>query len=115
MTSQPQQSAATSSHATSNILVIGGTGAQGIPIVSALVADKKYAVRVLSRDSTSPRAKALFELGNVSLLIRRRSHPAGRIPRLRRSVHQHRRVQRRRENRNLLGDAQLRDSHRRRN
>ena len=68
MTSQPQQSAATSSHATSNIFVIGGTGAQGIPIVSALVADKKYAVRVLSRDSTSPRAKALFELDNVSFL-----------------------------------------------
>ena len=68
MTSQPQQSAAASSHATSNIFVIGGTGAQGIPIVSALVADKKYAVRVLSRDSTSPRAKALFELGNVSFL-----------------------------------------------
>jgi len=68
MTSQPQQSAATSSHATSNIFVIGGTGAQGIPIVSALVADKKYSVRVLSRDSTSPRAKALLELGNVSIL-----------------------------------------------
>src|SRR5260370_41332962 len=68
MTSQPQQSAAASSHATSNIFVIGGTGAQGIPIVSALVADKKYAVRVRSRDSTSPRAKALFELGNDSFL-----------------------------------------------
>ena len=68
MTSQPQHSAATSSHATANIFVIGGTGAQGIPIVSALVADKKYAVRVLSRDSTSPRAKALLELGNVSFL-----------------------------------------------
>ena len=68
MTSQPQHSAATSSHPTSNVFVIGGTGAQGIPAVSALVADKKYAVRVLSRDSTSPRAKALFELGNVSFL-----------------------------------------------
>ena len=68
MTSQPQHSAGTSSHATSNIFVVGGTGAQGIPIVSALVADKKYAVRVLSRDSTSPRAKALLELGNVSFL-----------------------------------------------
>ena len=68
MTSQPQHSAATSSHATANIFVIGGTGAQGIPIVSALVADKKYAVRVLSRDSTSPRARALLELGNVSFL-----------------------------------------------
>ena len=68
MTSQPQHSPATSSHATSNIFVIGGTGAQGIPIVSALVADKKYAVRVLSRDSTSPRAKALLELDKVSFL-----------------------------------------------
>src|SRR5258705_11295087 len=68
MTSQPQQPAATSPHAPSNTFVIGGTGAQGIPIVSALVADKKYTVRVLSRDSTSPRAKALFELGNVSFL-----------------------------------------------
>ena len=68
MTSQPQHSPATSSHATSNIFVIGGTGAQGIPIVSALVADKKYAVRVLSRDSTSPRARALLELDNVSFL-----------------------------------------------
>ena len=57
-----------SSHATSNIFVIGGTGAQGIPIVKALVADKRYSVRVLSRDSTSPRAKALLELGNVSFL-----------------------------------------------
>ena len=57
-----------SSHATSNIFVIGGTGAQGIPIVRALVADKRYFARVLSRDSTSPRAKALLELGNVSFL-----------------------------------------------
>jgi len=68
ITSQPQHSPATSPHATSNIFVIGGTGAQGIPIVSALVADKKYAVRVLSRDSTSPRANALLELDNVSFL-----------------------------------------------
>ena len=33
-----------------------------------LVADGKYSVRVLSRDSTSPRAKALLALGNVSIL-----------------------------------------------
>jgi hypothetical protein len=57
-----------SSHATSTIFVIGGTGAQGMPIVRALVADKKYAVRVLTRDSTSPRAQDLLALGNVSLL-----------------------------------------------
>jgi hypothetical protein len=57
-----------SSHATSTIFVIGGTGAQGMPIVRALVADKKYSVRVLTRDTTSPRAQALLALGNVSLV-----------------------------------------------
>jgi hypothetical protein len=54
--------------ATSTIFVIGGTGAQGMPIVRALVADNKYAVRVLTRDTTSPRAQALLALGNVSLV-----------------------------------------------
>jgi NmrA-like family len=64
----PSQESATASHSTSRIFVIGGTGAQGMPVVRALVADKKYSVLVLTRDSTSPRAKALLELGNVSLL-----------------------------------------------
>ena len=53
-----------SSHIISTIFVIGGTGAQGMPVVRALVADKKYSVRVLTRDSTSPRAQALLALGN---------------------------------------------------
>jgi hypothetical protein len=57
-----------SSHKTSKIFVIGGTGAQGIPVIQALVADKKYSVRVLSRDPASPRAKELLALGNVSIL-----------------------------------------------
>ena len=57
-----------SSRTTPTIFVIGGTGAQGMPVVRALVADKKYSVRVLSRDSTSPRARALLALGNVSIL-----------------------------------------------
>src|SRR3984893_15009172 len=56
------------SHTTSKIFVIGGTGAQGIPVIRALVADKKYSVRFLSRDSASRRAKALLELDNVSIL-----------------------------------------------
>jgi hypothetical protein len=56
------------SHETSNIFIIGGTGAQGIPVTRALVADKKYSVRVLSRDASSRRAKELLELGNVSIL-----------------------------------------------
>ena len=56
------------SHATSTIFVVGGTGAQGMPVIRALVADKKYSVRVLTRDPTSPRAQALLALGNVSIL-----------------------------------------------
>ena len=57
-----------SSHTTSKIFVIGGTGAQGIPIIRALVADKKYSVRFLSRDSASRRARDLLALDNVSTL-----------------------------------------------
>jgi NmrA-like family len=57
-----------SSHNTSKIFVIGATGAQGMPIVRALVADKKYSVRFLSRDATSRRAKELLALENVEVL-----------------------------------------------
>jgi uncharacterized protein YbjT (DUF2867 family) len=57
-----------SSHTTSKIFVVGGTGAQGIPIIRALVADKKYSVRFLSRDSSSRRANDLLALDNVSVL-----------------------------------------------
>ena len=57
-----------SAQTTSTIFVIGGTGAQGMPIVRDLVADGKYSVRVLTRDATSPRAKALLALGNVSIV-----------------------------------------------
>jgi hypothetical protein len=53
---------------TTKIFIIGGTGAQGIPVVQALVKDKKYTCRVLSRDSTSPRAKLLLSLGNVEMV-----------------------------------------------
>ncbi|KAA8564214.1 hypothetical protein MFRU_077g00170 [Monilinia fructicola] len=56
-----------SSHKTSKIFIIGGTGAQGIPIIKALVADRKYQVRVLTRDTTSTRAQKLLALGNVEL------------------------------------------------
>jgi uncharacterized protein YbjT (DUF2867 family) len=87
-----------SSHTTSTIFVIGGTGAQGMPIVAALVADKKYSVRVLTRDASSPRAQALLALGNVSILEGSFADEAvlrERIPRLRRGLRQHRRVQHR--------------------
>ncbi|MGA8545951.1 MAG: NmrA family NAD(P)-binding protein [Mycobacterium sp.] len=57
-----------SSHLTSKIFVVGGTGAQGIPIIRALVADKKYSVRFLTRDSASRRAEDLLALNNVSVV-----------------------------------------------
>ena len=57
-----------SDQTTSKIFVIGATGAQGIPVVRALVADKKYSVRFLSRDPASRRATELLALDNVSVL-----------------------------------------------
>ena len=51
------------------ILVIGGTGAQGMPVVQALLAPAQdgspspYAVRVLTRNPDSPRAKQLAAQG----------------------------------------------------
>jgi len=56
------------SHTTSKIFVVGGTGAQGLPVIGALVADKKYSVRALSRDATSRRANVLLALGNVEIV-----------------------------------------------
>ncbi|KAL3477179.1 NAD(P)-binding protein [Aspergillus californicus] len=50
------------------VFVVGGTGAQGIPVVSSLVLDKKYQVKVLTRSKNSPRAKHLASLGNVELV-----------------------------------------------
>jgi hypothetical protein len=50
------------------IFVIGGTGAQGIPVIRGLVQDRKYHCRVLTRDTNSSRAQALVALGNVELI-----------------------------------------------
>lgn len=50
------------------IFVIGGTGAQGLPVIRGLVSDGKYHCRVLTRDTSSHRAKALAALPNVSFL-----------------------------------------------
>ncbi|KAB5585049.1 hypothetical protein GE09DRAFT_1015700 [Coniochaeta sp. 2T2.1] len=50
------------------VFVIGGTGAQGIPVVKGLVQDGTYDVRLLTRDPESRRAKELAALGpNVEL------------------------------------------------
>lgn len=50
------------------VFVVGGTGAQGIPVVQGLVAGKAYTTRVLTRDLNSSRARSLLELGNVELI-----------------------------------------------
>ena len=52
----------------SKIFVVGGTGAQGIPVISSLVRDKKYQVRVLTRSQNSARATYLASLGNVEFM-----------------------------------------------
>ncbi|KAF2871140.1 hypothetical protein BDV95DRAFT_494746 [Massariosphaeria phaeospora] len=48
----------------SKVFVIGGTGAQGLPIVRSLVKDGKYSCRILTRDPSSRRAQSLSALGN---------------------------------------------------
>lgn len=50
------------------VFVVGGTGAQGIPVIRGLVNDGAYAVRFLTRDVTSPRSKTLLALPNVTAL-----------------------------------------------
>ncbi|KAF2245699.1 NAD(P)-binding protein [Trematosphaeria pertusa] len=52
----------------SKVFIIGGTGAQGLPIVRSLVEDGKYTCRILTRDTSSERARSLQALGpNVEL------------------------------------------------
>ncbi|OCL04420.1 NAD(P)-binding protein [Glonium stellatum] len=51
------------------VLVIGGAGAQGVPIVKALSADGKYAIRILTRNAESPTAKELLRLPNVGIAV----------------------------------------------
>lgn len=56
------------SDSTPTIFLIGGTGAQGMPIIKSLVADGKYACKIFTRDTTSPRTKELLALGNFTLV-----------------------------------------------
>ncbi|MBN9162289.1 MAG: hypothetical protein BGO98_27750 [Myxococcales bacterium 68-20] len=53
---------------TTKILVIGATGAQGIPIVRALAEDGRNEVSIFTRDASSARAKMLLELPGVTAL-----------------------------------------------
>jgi uncharacterized protein YbjT (DUF2867 family) len=57
-----------SSNSVTKIFVVGGTGAQGLPVVRGLVSDGKYLCRILTRNSKSPRAQELLALGNVELV-----------------------------------------------
>lgn len=51
------------------VFIVGGTGAQGRPIVHSLVKDNAYSVLILTRNASSPQAKALLALSpKVSLL-----------------------------------------------
>ncbi|KID80784.1 NmrA-like family domain-containing protein 1 [Metarhizium brunneum] len=49
-------------------LVIGGTGAQGVPVVKALASDSKYAVRVITRNASSKDAIELATIPGVTIL-----------------------------------------------
>ncbi|KAI0131835.1 hypothetical protein BJ170DRAFT_679736 [Xylariales sp. AK1849] len=49
------------------ILIIGGTGAQGLPIVRSLTQDGRYECRVLTRDTRGGRARQLQSLKGVEL------------------------------------------------
>ncbi|UJO17159.1 NmrA-like family domain-containing oxidoreductase himF [Fulvia fulva] len=50
------------------ILVIGGTGAQGLPVVHSLSGSGRWSVRVLTRNENSERAQQLAKLPNVTLI-----------------------------------------------
>ncbi|RFU79328.1 hypothetical protein TARUN_2896 [Trichoderma arundinaceum] len=50
------------------ILVIGGTGAQGIPVIEALTSDSKYAIRVITRNAASAEAKLLAQIPGVTVV-----------------------------------------------
>jgi hypothetical protein len=52
------------------VFIIGGTGAQGRPIISALLRDNAYSVRILTRDTAGKHAQSLQSLNpsNVELI-----------------------------------------------
>ncbi|GCB18977.1 NmrA-like family domain-containing protein 1 [Aspergillus awamori] len=50
------------------VLVIGGTGAQGLPVVKALSSSEQFSVRVLTRDAKSARSLEIAKFPNVSLI-----------------------------------------------
>ncbi|RDW69877.1 NmrA-like family-containing protein 1 [Coleophoma cylindrospora] len=59
---------AADNYRTTTIFIVGGTGAQGIPVVQGLVHDGRYSCVVLTRDPQSARAQELARLPKVTLL-----------------------------------------------
>ncbi|KAF2963834.1 hypothetical protein GQX73_g9740 [Xylaria multiplex] len=51
------------------VAIIGGTGAQGVPVVRDLLASGAYSVRVLTRDTSSARFKELQAFGPVEGVV----------------------------------------------
>lgn len=51
------------------IAVVGGTGAQGIPVVRDLLQSGNYAIRALTRDASSSRFRKLQSFGTVEPVI----------------------------------------------
>jgi len=49
------------------VLAIGGTGAQGVPVVKALASGSKYTVRVVTRNANSPDAKEIASIPGVTI------------------------------------------------
>ncbi|OPB40883.1 NmrA family protein [Trichoderma guizhouense] len=49
------------------ILIIGGTGAQGVPVVKALTSDSKYNLRIVTRNASSKDAQHLAAIPGVTI------------------------------------------------
>lgn len=49
-------------------VLVGGTGAQGVPVVEHLSSLNEYHLKVITRSIKSPQAKALGDLPNVTLI-----------------------------------------------
>ena len=50
------------------VLIIGGTGAQGVAVTKILTAEGNYNVKVLTRDASSSHAKDIASIPNISTI-----------------------------------------------
>lgn len=57
------------------IVVFGATGTQGGSVLRALLKDKRnFTVRAVTRNTESPKAKALAALGKVGNILNNKKH-----------------------------------------